>query len=60
MNSTKPVATSNQTFEQYCEALGVDPKSTRQASLVKALHAYIGAGNDPCDTRIALQRRRGR
>lgn len=41
--STRPVA-SHVSWEAYCEALGVEPSEARDASLVRALHAYLGAG----------------
>lgn len=42
---TEPVE-SAESYESYCAALGVDAVALRGASVVKALHAYIGAGKE--------------
>lgn len=39
-DTTRPVGACL-SFEAYCEALGVDASDTRQASLVRALHAGL-------------------
>lgn len=42
---TAPVE-STESYESYCAALGIDATALRGASVVKALHAYLGAGKE--------------
>lgn len=41
---TEPVVSTGESYESYCAALGVDATALRGASVVRALHAYLGAG----------------